>query len=131
MDLRCRANSTSKMATFMVQRMVASITSKTDISMDRRKAASSISKTDISMDPMNNCRGLKTELKGLEIKVGVELSVSILFGLEVSIKALLENLVEVLMRNSFVFVSCVWCGVAFLRGLGGTLPIQMRDYHCY
>ncbi len=63
--------------------------------------------------------------------MGIELSVSILFGLEVSIKALLKNLVEALMENSFVFLSCVWCGVAFLRGLDGTLPIQMRDYHCY
>jgi hypothetical protein len=34
------------------------------------------------------------------------------------------------MENSFVLFSCVWCGVAFLRGLGGTLPTQMRDYRC-
>jgi len=51
----------------------------------------------------------------LEIKADIELNVSILFGLEVSIKAMSIYLVEVLMKNSFVLFSCVWCGVAFLR----------------
>jgi hypothetical protein len=52
---------------------------------------------------------------GLEVKVGFEINVSSLFGLEVGIEAVFHSIVEVLMENSFVFFSCVWCGVAFLR----------------
>lgn len=70
---------------------------------------------------------IKYRLNDLEAKASIEINVSILFGLEVGINAFLKSLVEVLMENSFVFLSCVWCGVAFLRGLGGTLPIQTRD----
>jgi len=51
----------------------------------------------------------------LEVKVGFEISVSILFGLEVSIKATINTFVEVFMENSFVLFACVWCWVAFLR----------------
>lgn len=67
------------------------------------------------------------QLNVLEVRANIELNVSILFGLEVNIKAFINFLAEVFMKNSFVFLSCVWCGVAFLRGLGGILPIQMRD----
>ena len=63
----------------------------------------------------------------MEVTVSIKFGVSILFGLEVGIEAVFNKLAEVLMENSFVFISSVWCGVAFLRGLGGTLPIQMRD----
>lgn len=58
-------------------------------------------------------------LKVLEVKANIELNVSILFGLEVNIKVFINFIAEVFMKNSFVFLSCVWCGVAFLRGLGG------------
>ncbi len=61
----------------------------------------------------------------LALKVSIQVNVSVLFGLEVGAFAAFAK--EVLMINSFV-ESCVWCGVAFLRGHSGTLPIQMRDY---
>jgi len=68
-------------------------------------------------------------IKGLEVTVGIEFNVSILFGLEVSVKTTINTLVEVFMENSFVLFTCVWCGVAFLRAWLGTLPTQMRDKH--
>ena len=52
---------------------------------------------------------------------------SLLFGLEISIVTLTDFIKEVFMENSIVLLTCIWCGVAFLRGLGGTLPTQMRD----
>ena len=63
----------------------------------------------------------------LEARASIEINVSILFGLEAGINALFKLIAEVLMENSFVLLSCVWCGVAFLQGLGGTLPTQTRD----
>jgi len=69
----------------------------------------------------------RKRVKGLAIGVNIEVTVSILFGLEVWVFATLQFVKGVLMENSFV-KSCVWCGVAFLRGHGGTLPIQTRDY---
>jgi hypothetical protein len=53
----------------------------------------------------------------LEVKVGFEISVSILFGLAVSIEAMINNVAEVFMENSLASFLCVWCGVAFLRAL--------------
>lgn len=55
------------------------------------------------------------EFIDLEVTVGFKINVSILFGLEVSVKAMLHSFAEVLMKNPFVLLSCVWCGVAFLR----------------
>lgn len=49
------------------------------------------------------------------MKVGIEVNMSILFGLEVNIKTVVNTFVEVFMKNSFVLSTCVWCGVAFLR----------------
>ncbi len=49
------------------------------------------------------------------MKVGIDVNMSILFGLEVSVKAVIINIVEAVMKNSFVLSTCVWCGVAFLR----------------
>lgn len=69
----------------------------------------------------------RKRIKGLAIGVNIEVTVSILFGLEIWVFATLQIVKGVLMENSFV-KSCVWCGVAFLRGHGGTLPIQTRDY---
>ena len=54
----------------------------------------------------------------LAIKVKIEITVSILFGLEVWAFVAINLVKEVLMKNSFV-ESCVWCGVAFLRGQVG------------
>jgi hypothetical protein len=45
----------------------------------------------------------------------IEVDASFLFGLEVTIKASFNYVVEVIMNNSLVFSSCVWFGVAFLR----------------
>ena len=56
-----------------------------------------------------------TIISGLEVTVSIEVDVSILFGLEVNVEAVMSYLVEVFMENSFVFLTCVWCGVAFLR----------------
>ena len=55
------------------------------------------------------------DFHGLEVTVGIQINVSILFGLEVSVKAMIHFFAEVLMDNPFVLLSCVWCGVAFLR----------------
>lgn len=65
--------------------------------------------------------------KSLEVTVGIGLNVSILFGLEVSVEAMVHSFAEVLMDNPFIYV---WGGVAFLGGprLGTLpLPIQTRD----
>lgn len=63
--------------------------------------------------------------------VVLEVGVSILYGLEVCVEVKMKIFKEIDM-NSFVenllVLSCVWFGVTFLRGLGGTLPTQMRDY---
>lgn len=67
-------------------------------------------------------------LNGLELRVSIEVNVEILFGLVVMVFAMIHIITEVTMDNPIVN-SCVWCGVAFLRGHGGTLPIQMRDGH--
>jgi hypothetical protein len=67
-------------------------------------------------------------LNGLELRVSIDVHVEILFGLGVWAFAMIHIITEVTMNNSIVN-SCVWCGVAFLRGHGGTLPIQMRDGH--
>lgn len=55
------------------------------------------------------------EYQSLEVTAGLEVNVSILFGLEVSVKATVNTLVEVFMESSFVLFVSVWCGVAFLR----------------
>jgi hypothetical protein len=47
--------------------------------------------------------------------VGVELEVSILFGLKITIEMKLNKLLEVIMENLNGVITCVWCGVAFLR----------------
>ncbi len=58
---------------------------------------------------------LLRRFNGLEITVGIEINVSILFGLDVSVEAVVHSIVEVLMENPFTLIACVWCGVAFLR----------------
>jgi len=60
-----------------------------------------------------------SSVQGLATGVDIEVTVSILFGLEIWVFATVQSVKEVLMENSFV-KSCVWCGVAFLRGHGGT-----------
>ncbi|MAE35625.1 MAG: hypothetical protein CMH97_10435 [Oceanospirillaceae bacterium] len=51
----------------------------------------------------------------MEVTVDFEVGVSILFGLEVNVKAIVAAVVEVFMEISFVVNTSVWCGVAFLR----------------
>ena len=54
--------------------------------------------------------------KDLAVKASIEATVSILFGLDVSVS---ENILkEVLMKDSIVS-SCARCEAAFLRGPGG------------
>ena len=62
----------------------------------------------------------------LGLRISIEANVEILFGLGVRASEIINLIKEVSMNNSIVN-SCVWCGVAFLRGHGGTLPIRMRD----
>jgi len=64
----------------------------------------------------------------LELKVNIKVHVEVLFGLGVWAFAMINIIKESIMNNSIVN-SCVWCGVAFLRGHGGTLSIQTRDWH--
>ncbi|WP_157698023.1 hypothetical protein [Halomonas sp. N3-2A] len=51
----------------------------------------------------------------LEVTVGIEARAEISFGLEVNIEVKAKALMEVIMNNLNVFITCVWCGVAFLR----------------
>ena len=74
----------------------------------------------VATDPMR--------YQSLELRVSIKVNVEILFGLGALAFAIIKINKEVIMNNSIVN-SCVWCGVAFLRGHGGTLPIQMRDGH--
>ncbi len=68
--------------------------------------------------------------QSLGLRVSIEANVEILFGLGVWASGTLSFVKEVAMNNSFVN-SCVWCGVTFLRGHGGTLPIQVGDRLLY
>jgi hypothetical protein len=45
----------------------------------------------------------------------IDANVSFSFGLEVTIEASFNYVVEVIMNNSLVLHSCVWFGVWFLR----------------
>ena len=54
-------------------------------------------------------------LTGLGARADFEINVSILFGLDVSVKAVINLITEVLMENPFILLIGVWCGVAFLR----------------
>jgi len=63
----------------------------------------------------------------LALRVNVDVIVSLSFGLEILASVVVPFAKEVFMNNSFV-QSCVWCGVAFLRGHSGTLPTQARGY---
>lgn len=56
----------------------------------------------------------------LELQASVEACAEISFGLGVRISTTMNIVSEVLMNSSLVFYACVWCGVAFLRGLVGT-----------
>ena len=61
-------------------------------------------------------------------KLNIEVSVSILFGLEVLAFDVVTFAKEVFMNNSFVN-SCVWCGMAFLRGHGGAFQSKREIKH--
>lgn len=75
----------------------------------------------------------------MAINVSMEVNVDISFGLESQVTELIETfkfgvnkLKELAMKITNVN-SCVWCGVAFLRGHGGTFqPLrEMRLYQKY
>lgn len=75
----------------------------------------------------------------LAVNVNMEVNVDISFGLESQVIELIEaikfgvnQLKELAMKITNVN-SCVWCGVAFLRGYGGTFqPLrEMRLYQKY
>lgn len=60
------------------------------------------------------------------LKVSFEVSARISFGLSVLIPLLIK-ITEVLIMIDSLMYSCVWCGLAFLRGHGGINAIQTRD----
>ena len=55
----------------------------------------------------------------LGLQATVEACVETSFGLGVRISATINIAMEVFMNSSLVIQTCVWCGVAFLRGLVG------------
>ena len=62
----------------------------------------------------------------MEVTVDIEARVSILFGLKVSIEMKAKAIMEVVMDNLIVFITCVWCGVAFLRAWWDTFNPNER-----
>jgi hypothetical protein len=69
---------------------------------------------------------VKCEIKELAINVNMEINADISFGLESQVTELIETIndgvkkaKELVMKISNV-KSSVWCGMAFLRGHGGT-----------
>lgn len=75
-------------------------------------------------------------MKELAVNVNVEVNVDISFGLESQVTELIETiktgvkkLKELAMKITNV-KSCIWCGVAFLRGHGGTFqPLREMRYY--
>ena len=73
--------------------------------------------------------------KELAVNVNMEVNIDISFGLESQVTELIEtvksgvkNVKELVMKITNVN-SCVWCGVAFLRGHGGTFqPKREMQY---
>jgi hypothetical protein len=63
--------------------------------------------------------------------VSVDAVIDISFGFEVSFSAVLTAFMEVLMESSFVFVTCVWCEVAFLRSLAGQLQSRREIFQLW
>tara|TARA_R110002020_G_scaffold423744_1_gene632843 strand:+ start:3266 stop:3493 length:228 start_codon:yes stop_codon:yes gene_type:complete len=63
----------------------------------------------------------------LEVTVGIEASAGISFGLEVDIEVKAKAVMEVIMKNLFVFTTCVWCVVAFLRAWWNTFNPSERS----
>jgi len=71
----------------------------------------------------------------LAVNVSTEVNIDISFGLDCQVTELIEtvnsglkNVKELAMRITNVN-SYVWCGVAFLRGHGGTLqPLREMQY---
>ena len=66
---------------------------------------------------------------GLGVTVDFEVGVSISLGLDISARTKIKFFEEVIMYSSNTFIACIWCGVSFLRGQGGTHPTQVGDYH--
>jgi len=67
--------------------------------------------------------------KDLGLMVINEVSASILFGLGLVVSNAVNAAKEVIMINAIVN-SCAWCGVAFLRGHGGTFQ-SIREISNY
>ncbi len=63
----------------------------------------------------------------LEVTVGIETRAVISFGLEVSVEVKAKVVAEVIMDNLIVFITCVWCGVAFLRAWWNTFNPNERS----
>jgi hypothetical protein len=78
---------------------------------------------------------VQLELKELAVNVNMEINADISFGLESQVTELIETInvgvkkaKELVMKISDV-KSCVWCGMAFLRGHGGTFqPLREMVY---
>jgi hypothetical protein len=63
----------------------------------------------------------------LEVTVGIEARAVISFGLEVNVEVKAKAVMEVIMDNLIVFITCVWCGVAFLRAWWDTFNPNERS----
>jgi hypothetical protein len=63
----------------------------------------------------------------LEVTVGIEARAVISFGLEVNVEVKAKAVMEVIMDNLIEFITCVWCGVAFLRAWWGTFNPNERS----
>ena len=62
------------------------------------------------------------------VQVSSEAMIDISFGFEYDISVTVTSLMEVVMENSLVFMACVWCEVAFLRG---QVVIFNPDERCF
>ncbi len=71
----------------------------------------------------------------LAINVNIEVNTDISFGLESQVTELIQTInngvkkAKELVMNTLNVKSCVWCGVAFLRGHGGTFQPLREMMH--
>ncbi|MCA1931434.1 hypothetical protein [Rheinheimera sp.] len=84
------------------------------------------------VEPDNACWQQYTIVKrinhhDLEVTVGIEARAVISFGLEVNVEVKAKAVMEVIMDNLIVFITCVWCGVAFLRAWWDTFNPNERS----
>lgn len=75
--------------------------------------------------------GIERSPLSLGEKARFKVTADISFGLGMTLLAIVIgnpfNIAkEFMMNNANAVLACVWCGAAFLRGLGGNAPTQAR-----